>query len=92
MMEAVRTSERFILLYVPSARNGNLEVPVYFLKTKQGYTVRKNGETKMVMQYILVSAGVKFRTKRKFRYGVLAHFESCIYPKANSILKRFDGT
>jgi hypothetical protein len=24
-----------------SARNGNLEVPVYFLKVKQGYTVRK---------------------------------------------------
>jgi hypothetical protein len=24
-----------------SARNGNFEVPVYFLKSKQGYTVRK---------------------------------------------------
>jgi hypothetical protein len=24
-----------------SARNGNVEVPVYFLKAKQGYTVRK---------------------------------------------------
>jgi hypothetical protein len=24
-----------------SARNGNVEVPIYFLKAKQGYTVRK---------------------------------------------------
>jgi hypothetical protein len=24
-----------------SARNGNLEVPVYFLKVKQGHAVRK---------------------------------------------------
>jgi hypothetical protein len=28
-------------LCVTSARNGNLEVPVYFLKAKQGYNVRK---------------------------------------------------
>jgi hypothetical protein len=26
------------------ARNGNLEVPVYFLKAKQGYIVRKMSE------------------------------------------------
>jgi hypothetical protein len=26
------------------ARNGNLEVPVYFLEAKQGYGVRKNLE------------------------------------------------
>jgi hypothetical protein len=24
--------------------NGNLEVPVYFLKSKQGYTIRKMGK------------------------------------------------
>jgi hypothetical protein len=28
-------------LSLTSARNGNLEVPVYFLKAKQGYIVRK---------------------------------------------------
>jgi hypothetical protein len=27
--------------YTQSAGNGNLEVPVYSLKAKQGYTVRK---------------------------------------------------
>jgi hypothetical protein len=25
----------------PIAQNGNLELPVYFLKAKQGYTIRK---------------------------------------------------
>jgi hypothetical protein len=29
---------------IPSARNEELEVPIYFLKAKQGYTVRKNGK------------------------------------------------
>jgi hypothetical protein len=28
-----------------SARNGNLEVPVYVLQTRQGYTIRKMEET-----------------------------------------------
>jgi hypothetical protein len=31
-----------------SAGNGNLEVPVYLLKAKQGYTVRKNGKDKWI--------------------------------------------
>jgi hypothetical protein len=31
-----------------SAQNGNLEVPVYFLKVKQGYTVRKMEKDKWV--------------------------------------------
>jgi hypothetical protein len=31
-----------------SARNGNLEVPVYFLKAKQGYTTRKIGKDKWI--------------------------------------------
>jgi hypothetical protein len=31
-----------------SARNGNVEVPVYFLKAKQGYTVRKIEEGKLI--------------------------------------------
>jgi hypothetical protein len=28
------------------AQNGNLEVPVYFLRAKQEYTVRKTGKDK----------------------------------------------
>jgi hypothetical protein len=36
-----------IWVYVTcSARNGNLEVLLYFLKAKQGYTVRKMGKDK----------------------------------------------
>jgi hypothetical protein len=35
------TSYKLIKLSSISARSGNLEVPVYFLKAKQGYTVRK---------------------------------------------------
>jgi hypothetical protein len=30
------------------ARNGHLEVPVYFLKSKQGYTVRKMEKDKLI--------------------------------------------
>jgi hypothetical protein len=40
------------LLY--SARNGNLEVLVYFLKARQGYIVKKNG----------------YREIDEFRYGI----------------------
>jgi hypothetical protein len=31
----------YIYISCVSARNGNFEVPVYFLKAKQGYTFRK---------------------------------------------------
>jgi hypothetical protein len=31
-----------------NARNGNLEVPVYFLKAKQGYTLRKTEKDKWI--------------------------------------------
>jgi hypothetical protein len=55
-----------------SARNGNVEFPVHFLKAKQGYTVRKKAEDKWTL-YILISAGMKFRNKHKFRYGIPAH-------------------
>jgi hypothetical protein len=34
-------SWKLTLYNTSSARNGNLEVPVSFLKPKQGYTVRK---------------------------------------------------
>jgi hypothetical protein len=32
---------RYLLLTTGSAPNGKLETPAYFLKAKQGYTVRK---------------------------------------------------
>jgi hypothetical protein len=31
----------FVFLTYSSARDGNVEVPLYFLKTEQGYNVRK---------------------------------------------------
>jgi uncharacterized membrane-anchored protein YitT (DUF2179 family) len=37
---------------VSSARNGNLEVPVYVLKAKQGYTVRKMEKYIWMVVYI----------------------------------------
>jgi hypothetical protein len=43
------------------ARNGNLEVPLYLLKAKQGYTVRKRMEKVKCIQYILITVGMKFR-------------------------------
>jgi hypothetical protein len=33
---------------ISNARNVNLQVPVYFLKGKQGYTVRKMEEDKWI--------------------------------------------
>jgi hypothetical protein len=56
-----------------SARNGNLEVPVYVIKAKQGYTVRKMEENINGYSFILRSAGMKFRKKMKFRYGMPAY-------------------
>jgi hypothetical protein len=32
-----------------SVRNGNVEVPVYFLKAEQGYTVRKRVKYKYIL-------------------------------------------
>jgi hypothetical protein len=55
-----------------SAENVNLEVLVYFLKAKQGYSVRGIERDKWI-DYILVSAGMKFRKKKKFRYGIPAY-------------------
>jgi hypothetical protein len=43
-----------------SVLNRNSEVPVYFLKTKQGYAVRNIKRDKWIY-YILISAGIKFR-------------------------------
>jgi hypothetical protein len=47
-------------------------VPIYFIQVTQGYTVRKIDKEKWI-SYILVSAGMKFRNKKKFRYGIPAH-------------------
>jgi hypothetical protein len=50
---------------------------VYFLKAKQGYTVRKM--KKKIYIYIrpyrpmLISSGTKFRNKKKFQYGMPAY-------------------
>jgi hypothetical protein len=41
------------------------------LKGKQGYTVRKM--EKNISGYILVSAGIKFGNKKKFRYSIPAY-------------------
>jgi hypothetical protein len=35
-------------MVITGARNENLEVPVYFLKAKQGYTVRKMEKDKWI--------------------------------------------
>jgi hypothetical protein len=61
-----------------SARNGNLKVPLDCLRAKQGYIVRKIEKDKW-LYYILVSAGMKFRNKKKFRYGIPVHFQHCLY-------------
>jgi hypothetical protein len=37
----MESNARFFFGVTTSARNGNLEVPVYFLILKQGYTIRK---------------------------------------------------
>jgi hypothetical protein len=60
-------------MFISSTQNGNLEVPVFFLKAKQGYNIRKIGKYKWI-QYILISAGMKFRNKKKFQH-IPAHFE-----------------
>jgi hypothetical protein len=57
------------LSYPSSVLNGNLEVPVFFSKVKQGYTFRKMKKYKWI-QYALISAGMKFRNKKKFGYGI----------------------
>jgi predicted glycosyltransferase involved in capsule biosynthesis len=51
-----------------SARNGNSEVPVYFLNAKLGYIVRKIEKHKGV-QYIFITAIMKFMNKKNFWYG-----------------------
>jgi hypothetical protein len=49
-----------------------LEVPVYFLKAKQGYTVRKM-ETDKWTYCIMISEHIKFSNKKKFWYGMTAY-------------------
>jgi hypothetical protein len=66
-----------MILVVSSAQNGNLEVPVCFLKVKQGYTIRKMEEDKWIY-YVFISAGMKFSNKKKFLYGIPAHFKDLL--------------
>jgi hypothetical protein len=54
---------------ITSARNVNSELPVYYLKAKQGYTVRKTEKDKWICY---ISAGMKFRNKT-FRYSIPAY-------------------
>jgi hypothetical protein len=56
-----------------SARNGNLEVPVYLLKAKQGHAIRKMGK-----HIHLISAGMKFGKKSSsmLYQNIRAHFEA----------------
>jgi hypothetical protein len=64
---------RFLTSHIPvvyshptRARNENLEVPVYFLKAKQGYTVRKKNEKKKQMNIVHIG---------KCRYEILEQKE-----------------
>jgi hypothetical protein len=47
-------------------------MPVYLLKARQGYTVTKTEKGKWTC-YISINAGMKFRYKEKFRYGILIY-------------------
>jgi hypothetical protein len=56
-----------------NARYGNLELPLYFLKAKQGYTARK--KIKTIDGYSSLysdNSSMKFSNKNKFRYGIPA--------------------
>jgi hypothetical protein len=70
-----------------SARDVNLEVPVYFFKTKQGYTFRKVD----ILAYLLESSGMKVRNKDKFWYGIPAHFEHRIRYKKRKKIRNKKG-
>jgi hypothetical protein len=65
------STQRIIILPIVSARNGNLEMPAHFVKVKQEYYVRKM--EKINGYFILIIAGMKFRNKKQFRYGVPAY-------------------
>jgi hypothetical protein len=58
-------------MFLFSAWNGNLEVSVYFLRVKRGYAF-KIEEAKWI-EYMLISAAMKFSNKRKFWYGIPAY-------------------
>jgi hypothetical protein len=49
----------------------NLEVPAYFLKAKKDILPEIKEKDKWIFS-ILVSAGTQLRSKKKFRYGILA--------------------
>jgi hypothetical protein len=67
-----------VLLFVipASARYRNLEVPVFFLDTKQGYTVKKTEKDKWIW-YVLTGANmtVMKRSSRMVYRLMPTHFE-----------------
>jgi hypothetical protein len=67
----------FILTVIISAGSGKSEVPVYYLKVKQGYTIRKRW--KKIYGYRLLYTYIdkcRYETEeqKKFRYGIPAYF------------------
>jgi hypothetical protein len=58
-------------LIVTGARNENLELPVRFLKGKQGYSVRKMEKYKWIYG-IFIGVGTEVKNI-KFRYGIPAN-------------------
>jgi hypothetical protein len=62
------------MLYILPVRiiNINSDMPVCFVKAKQEYTVRKMGKDKRI-QSILISTGMKFSNRKKFRFGIPAY-------------------
>jgi hypothetical protein len=61
---------RIIFIHVVSARNGNLEVPVYFLKAKQGQGHRqKNGENILINRKVKQSHCTPWRWLGERKYS-----------------------
>jgi hypothetical protein len=68
-------------------QQGNLVASMYFFKAKQKYTIRKMKKDKWLW-CILKSAGMKFRNKKKFGYGIPAYtgpFQALIATKKSDL-------
>jgi hypothetical protein len=59
-------------IHTSSVRNGNLEVPVYFLEVKQGYTFRKMG--KGSLQCSKESASIPYLNHTNPIHNYTCHF------------------
>jgi hypothetical protein len=73
----IRKIRHLIIALGQLIQNGNLEVPVYLLKAKQGYAVTKMEKDKGICVYIglyiVISASMKCCNKRKFQCGKPEH-------------------